>query len=520
MVPATRNSVNSNIWDLICVGSGISALTYAALMSRKNPDFRVLVLEQHTAAGGYSSEFRRPKQSARFDCSLHKLTGMGEAGNLHHIFRELGLEHTVKLIFSPAWFEVMGCERILLESDPERVHMALLAKFPHEAAGLAQFFEEVGLHGRNSYMQFEILLGSYDVNFNDLRYAHRNLRKLTVLEALRERFSDPLLIEILSVPSIYIGAFPEQCAYLYYLHVVYASLIQRSAYMAGGSQYLSNLLVQQIIERHGRLVLNVEVEKVLVDESSQDARGVLTNKGIFLGRKVLINAAPEYAVRTLFSTTRSLETCISRLNMQTPANSTTTLYLVLREVPEALGLGHAETMVICHDPVTAQRLRESARLEPENPDICEAAYWQSSSFEVTNYHVLDSSGGKVVIVNTLDDIRHWPARKTPEYRAKKKRAASVLLSRLYKVCPQLAGQIAYIEVSSPRTYHRYTNNTAGSGYGALVSPDAKPSLINNNFPIRNVMFLSAWISGSGYEATMGYARMLASQDRVHKSVNG
>lgn len=520
MVPEIGNRVSDSVWDLICVGSGISTLTYAAMMTHKNPSLRVLVLEQHNVAGGYSSEFRRPKQSARFDCSLHKLTGMGEGGNLRTLFGELGLNGLVDLQFCPAWFEVKGCENLLLESDPAKVHAALLAKFPHEKAGLEQYFGEIGLHGRNSYMQFEILLGQFDANFKDLRYAHKHFKKKSVLDALHERFSDPLLIEILALPAIYIGAFPEQCAYLYYLHVVYASLHRRSAYMKGGSQRLSNLLVQQIVQRQGRLMLNVEVEQVLVDEETREARGVATDKGTFLGKSVLINASPLYAVRNLFPPSPELEACAGRLDAQAPANSTTTIYLVLREAPSELGLSHAESMVVSADPLTALKLREAARQDPGNQDIAEAAYWHHSSFEVTNYHVLDDSGGKVVIVNTLDDIRHWPERKTPAYREKKTRAADVLLARLYEVCPQLLGRVAYVEVSSPRTYQRYTNNTAGSGYGALVSPDASPSLINNNFPVRNVTFLSAWVSGSGYEATMGYSRMLASLKSVHKADNG
>jgi phytoene dehydrogenase-like protein len=121
---------------------------------------------------------------------------------------------------------------------------------------------------------------------------------------------------------------------------------------------------------------------------------------------------------------------------------------------------------------------------------------------------LDQSGGAVVIVNALDDIRHWPQRKTPEYRQKKRRVAEQLLARLEHALPGLRGHVRYSEVSSPRTYERYTRNSAGSGYGNLVLPDATPNLINHTFPVRNVSFLSAWISGSGYEATMGYARML------------
>ena len=38
------------------------------------------------------------------------------------------------------------------------------------------------------------------------------------------RVSDPLLREILGASTIYVGAFPEELGYLYYLHLLYATL--------------------------------------------------------------------------------------------------------------------------------------------------------------------------------------------------------------------------------------------------------------------------------------------------------
>ena len=496
-------------WDYIFVGSGISALTYVALLLKKNPELSVLILEQHTVPGGYSSEFRRPKQSARFDCSLHRLTGMSDNGNLRTLFRDLDLEEKVDLRFSPVWFDISGPMSLLLESDPEKTRKMLMEVFPDETVGLQTFFDEVALHGRNSYMQLEIMLGRYEPNFKDLRFAHRHLKKMTVQDALQVHFRNPQLIELLAFPSVYAGAFPEQCAYLYYLHVVYASLYQRSAYMIGGSQKLSNLLVQQIVEHDSQIVLNVDVQQVLIDPVTGLACGVDTDRGRFLGKKVIINADPCYAINNLLPQLPELAECKHRLEAQVPANSTITIYLVLRKAPENIGLNHAETILLSEDPNAALKARELSRKAPKDADLAEEAYWHRSSFEVTNYHVLDASGGIVVVINALDDIQHWPERKTTAYRQKKKRAAEVLIKRLAKAYPDLMENIAYQEVSSPRTYQRYTNNTAGSGYGALVSPNAKPARINSNFPIRNVSFLSAWISGSGYEATMGYARMLA-----------
>ncbi|MFP5392105.1 MAG: NAD(P)/FAD-dependent oxidoreductase, partial [Gammaproteobacteria bacterium] len=149
------------------------------------------------------------------------------------------------------------------------------------------------------------------------------------------------------------------------------------------------------------------------------------------------------------------------------------------------------------------------RADPENEALAEEAYWDRSTLELTNYQMLDSTGGNVLLISALDDIRHWPQRKTPEYRAKKKRALDVLLKRMYAHKPQLEGHIVYSEVSSPRTYQRYTNNTGGSGYGARVTTHQSGHNFQYRFPVSNISFMSAWVAGSGYEAGICYAAMKA-----------
>ncbi|WP_201766121.1 phytoene desaturase family protein [Verminephrobacter aporrectodeae] len=492
------------------VGSGITALTHAALIVDRNPALRVLILEQHDVPGGYATEFCRPKLGARFDCSLHKLSGMGPQGNLRALFRELGLEDKIRLFFPPTFFEVVSTVRLSLPEDARATQLCLTQMFPTEEVALGRFFAEVATYGRDGYMQFETLQGNYEPDFKQLRWAHRNLKPLTVAQALRQRFGDSRLIEILSLPSIYVGCYPEQCAYLYFLHVVYASLFMRSAYLEGGSQHLSNLLVKKLRLAGSDVRTNVDVERIEVDsDDGSQATGVVACGQLIRCSHVYVNASPEHAMRDLLPNLDALQDLRRRAREQIPANSTSTIYLLLDTRPDLIGLGSAETMVLAEAPEQAEQSRALARSSPTDAEIAENAYWVKSSFEVTNYALLSASGGNVVIVNVLDDVRHWPERKTAEYRAKKRRLVQVVLSRLFRAIPALESHVKYREVSTPRTCERYTRNKAGSGYGALVSPYAAAGVSGIAFPVGNVSFLSAWVSGSGYEATMGFARLMA-----------
>ena len=131
-------------WDLICVGSGITGLSFACEVQRLHPGLRVLVLEKHNVAGGYASEFQRPKLGARFDCSLHKLSGMGPQGNLRRTLQAMGIEGELDIHMEEVLFEAsLPDRRIVVPTDPVRAQEVLARAFPAEAAGLAAYFEEV-----------------------------------------------------------------------------------------------------------------------------------------------------------------------------------------------------------------------------------------------------------------------------------------------------------------------------------------------------------------------------------------
>jgi phytoene dehydrogenase-like protein len=451
--------------------------------------------------------FQRPKADAAFDCSLHKLSGMGEGGNLRRIFADLGLADELRLKIPDDYFEaVLPDGSIRCGNGVEAFRAALCARFPHERAGLDRFFEEVAIHGRNGYYQFQMMDGSFEPDFAQLRYAHRHLKHLTVAQALAERIGNPWLREILAATGIYVGGFPEDLGYLYFLHVVYATLTKGNAYVEGASQRLSNVLADRIVAAGGELLLGTIVRRILSDDNGR-VRGVATARGEFYADRVYLNAAPHYALRTLFDDQPGLDPVRRKLERLTPSRSTTTVYLTTDVAPAGLGLASTETMIVACGTDASLAAREQAA----DDATCEQAYWRDGVMEVTNYHALDPAGGRIVCLNVLDTIAHWPERRSVAYKFKKVAAREALLERLYAAKPGLRGHVVYTEVATPRTYERFTNNTDGAGYGAMVGTDLSGHVFHHGFPIAGVHFLSAWVAGPSYEAAFGYAEMKAKQ---------
>ena len=493
-------------WDVICVGGGLTSLAFGALAAQSHPGRRILVLDRHAVAGGYASMFPRPKAAAEFDCSLHKVSGANaRGGNFHRLLERLGLAEAHEILPSKHFFEAcLPDETLLLESGPEAFQAALRRRFPGDSAGLDQFFAELNSYGQDSYYLHQILNGSHAADLSRLRWAHRNLRNITVSEALDRRISDPYLKEILALPTIYVGGFAEDLSYLYYLHVLYATLCAGCGYVAGGAQRLSDTLARMIEDAGGRVLLRTPVETI---EPATDggAHAVTTLKGRFTAPEIFINAAPVEAVEGLMRDVPGLEGVRAKLEAITPSWSTTTLYLTTDEDPKHLGLGVEETMIVA--PLDGEPRRRRARLAESgyDPELCEELLWWNGPIEVTNYHALNPAAGRVVCVNVLDCIQHWPDRRTPDYKARKKRAEGVLLERLYAVKPGLRGHVVFTELATPRTYYRFTRNTDGAGYGAMVGSGSSGHNFHHFFPFPGIQFLSAWVAGSGYEAAFTYA---------------
>lgn len=508
MAEETGNQgISMENWDAICVGAGITSLAFGAQLALRHPDARILIIDKHSVPGGYATAFRRPKAEAVFDCSLHKLSGMQEGGNLKRIFSDLGLEDELSLKYPDDYFEAcLPGENIKLGNNSDAVLRTLISRYPEEATALHKFFDEVSVHGKNGYYQFQMMNGTYEPDFAQLRYAHRHLKGISVRDAFEERFSNGLLKEILGAPGLYVGGFPEDLGYLYFLHVVYATLFRGNAYVRGTSQHLSDVLTKKIIAAGGRVMLGTTVTKILSNESG-DVVGVKTSRGSFFSKKAYINVSPHYALGTLFERKPEVDAVVKKLHGLKPSRSTTTLYLTTDVDPIDLGFNSTEMMIIAHPSEDCFASRVHAQSYEEDEMANERSFWSNSVMEVTNYHALDPTGGRVICVNVLDSISHWPERKSRGYKEKKKRAEKVLLERLFVAKPQLEGHVVFTEVSSPKTCLRFTNNTDGAGFGAMVSKDISGHLFHYSFPIKGVHFLSAWVAGPSYEAAFCFAEM-------------
>ena len=132
----------SNRYDVVLIGSGISSLTCAAILSKKGKS--VLVLEQYNKAGGYMHCFSR--FGDRFDTGAHYVGAMDPGQPFHTLLSYLGVYDSS--LFTPLnadGFDVFRFPEF--ETSFPKGYEALIARlceqFPRDAAAVQGYFAKI-----------------------------------------------------------------------------------------------------------------------------------------------------------------------------------------------------------------------------------------------------------------------------------------------------------------------------------------------------------------------------------------
>ena len=139
----------SEDWDAIIIGSGMGGLTAAVLLAR-HAGQRVLVLERHYEAGGFTHTFHRP--GYQWDVGLHYV---GQVGDSRWPVRRAFDHVTAGAV---AWQPMPAVyDRVLIDGQrfdftagPEAFRAGLRQAFPSETAAIDRYLAAV--HAANRWM--------------------------------------------------------------------------------------------------------------------------------------------------------------------------------------------------------------------------------------------------------------------------------------------------------------------------------------------------------------------------------
>lgn len=291
-------------YDEIIIGSGLGGLTAAALLAKKKK--KVLVLEQHFLAGGCATGYKR--KGINIEVGLHEMDlGTPYLDMKHLIFKKLGLDKRIELVSLPQTWTIKDNDSILeIPHGHKNAERVLCERFPHEKSGIKRYFRKLRL---TSYcirrlpwdlniLEFFIFpIAVFPVFLLNIIFPQKS-----VGEVLDECIKDDALKDILNANVFYFHDNPYKFIFQYHA-MAQSSYYNSAVFIKGGSQVLSDTLVDIIRENGGEVRLSCDVTKINV-ENKKVQSVVYYDKKLkqeveVNTRKVIANCAPSIVYNTL-----------------------------------------------------------------------------------------------------------------------------------------------------------------------------------------------------------------------------
>ena len=497
-------------WDAIVIGSGIGGLTVAALLS-KHAGKRVLVLERHYTAGGYTHGFHRP--GYEWDVGVHYIGEVRHASSPVRVAFDHLTEGALHWSPMPDVYDRFNIGGRMYEfpAGVERFQEQLIAYFPADAAAIRDYVAAVNAARKSSGLYFaekampgpvaRVVGGLMRAPF--LRWAGR-----TTLDVLQGLTKNQELIGLLTGQWGNYGLPPAQSSFG--IHAIVAGhYLNGASYPVGGASRIHDT-IRPVIERSGgQVVVGAEVTCLLMEK--QRTIGVRMADGReFRADAVISDAGARNTFERLVPGPRAITEALARMPQSMAHLS---LYVGLKHTAAELGLSGTNLWV--HPTPDHDANLDRFTSDPTAPfPLLFFSFPSAKDPEFTSRHPGHATIEVVTIVpyapfERWEDSR-WRHRE-PDYDVFKASLAARLQAELERHVPAVAGRIDHAELSTPLSTRHFMNYARGEVYGVAATPARFLSrVLGPRTPIANLYLSGQDVSSLGVTGAMFGGALAAS----------
>jgi all-trans-retinol 13,14-reductase len=460
-------------YDVIVIGSGIGGLGVAAMLA-KHADKRVLVLEQHTKAGGFTHAYARKDWD--WDVGVHYIGQVHrENSMIRRLFDDIGdgslrwepmggVYDTV-VIDGQRWEYVTG-----REAWRDRMHLY----FPDETSAIDRYLEIVrdAIGGARTFFAEKALPGAAALVAGPwmrrklLRYSDRTLGQV-----LDEVTDNPTLKAVLAAQFGDHGLPPAKASFVIHA-MIFNHYLGGAAYPVGGASTIAASIAPIIEATGGTIVVKATVESVMAENGR--AVGVRMEDGREIRAPIVISDAgvPNTVFRLLSEGTPGREALRSTLQTTSRSASHICLYAGFDASDEDLGLGRSNLWV--YHSVDQDGDLERYLADPHAPlPLAYISFPSAKDPDFANRHP-GKATVEVVSIAPYERFQAWEdtkwMKRGKDYEAIKDELSARLIEVLEREVPQVAGKIAYSELSTPLSTRHFGAYDKGEIYGLEHTP--------------------------------------------------
>ncbi len=499
---------NLGEFDVIVIGAGMAGLMAGcALASRGH---RTLLLEKHSNPGGCTMNFERGDY--RFEASNHVINGCEPGGMTYRLLERIGAHDKIDFIQLESFGRLVDEGRGSDFDLPWELgrHMEMLVEnFPDEEEGIRGFYAKYG-------SMAEALVGSHGVaESGDTEQRARLAEAAEVFgtlsgrrapEVLGEHVSDRQLIELmLAIPSGFMGTSANQ---LDAGSAIMCDLVFRidggqAYYPKGGSGEMSKVVADLFVERGGTLLLGQGVSEITFEDGR--ANGIISKRrsgrSVSARARCVIHAGDMTVLVNRLVPEGSLPTeYVKSINRRRPSISAAILFAGLDLDLRGMGVTECEISRSWPGTQPPPTFEEVAR---------DGDYSKQTSAMATIYSNIDPSccpEGKSVVATMVlatpekfDEALGEGRHRGRAYKAMKEKLMPQLLSKMGRALgvDDIESHAEVLELSTPVTIERFTENRGGAYVGWRYSADQVRDPIPQQSPVENLLLCGHWVGPGG-----------------------
>jgi all-trans-retinol 13,14-reductase len=501
-------------YDVIIIGSGMGGLATAAILAKEGK--KVLILEKHYTAGGFTHSFKR--NDYEWDIGIHYI---GAVDNSRRTIRRLFDYITDSQL---QWAD-MGEEydRIIFGNKIYRFvkglhnwvkQMKEYFPAPDDQQAIDKYVELILKANKASKLYYaekafsglpHKLLGGF-MQSGYMKYAGR-----TTLEVLKEITQNEELIGVLTGQFGDYGLTPSKSSFAIHALVV-SHYFDGGYYPVGGAGRIAETVAPVIEAAGGKIYISAAVDEIVIENGKATgvkmADGKIISAPVIISNAGFINTFSKLIPKAVADQTGYL----NHLKKVTPSAAHISLYIGLKHTAAELNLpktnywiypdkyNHDENMDNYirdpeHHPLPLTYISFPAAKDPD----FENKYPGRSTIEIIGFA-------------PYQWFAQWEGtrwnKRGEDYEALKEKLSQQLLQKLYQFVPQVKGEIDHYELSTPLSTANFVNYAHGEIYGLDHSPQRfgfdflRPATPIKNFYLTGQDVVGCGIGGALFSAVV------------------
>ena len=490
-------------WDAIVIGSGMGGMTTAALLAKWGK--RVLVLEQHYTAGGFTHAFRRKNYT--WDVGVHAVGEVTDHSMPGRLLSRLTDGRLKWASLGPVYdeFQFPDGFRIDFPDTPQQFRANMVAAFPDEVNAIDAYLEAVReVAGAMKGYYLARVFPKSVAPVADFMLGRRAQRFLTMRtsDVVAELTDNPRLRAMFVAQWGYYGSPPSRSSFAIQALVV-KHFLHGGYYPVGGSSRIAVELLRTVADAGGWTRVMADVAEILVEGGR--AVGVRLADGEEIRAAQVISAAGVVStVQRLLPPPYSEQEWAKASARLPPAPAHVCLNIGFKGDIRSAGAGSAnkwfyetwdpelEAWDVLQDPLPLAPCLYCSFPSLKDPEHDEGAGGHT---------------GEVVTFVPWEAFMEWEGtrwkRRGGTYDALKERLSERLLEQFLGYLPGLRGMVDHVELSTPLSTDFFCRPVSGSIYGIEPTPERfENPWLRPRSPIPGLFFAGSEVASVGVIGAM------------------